>query len=322
MSETEVGKSPEKKKDGLYVFIIILLVAALGALGLFVANRNKKLNQCEEERASLESDMVGMEGMMGQYVSSEKGDIKDDLRNMLSMYDEQMEKNNANKDSIQAQKNKIRDLMEEMEHNKKVSARQIYKYRKETETLRKIMQSYVRQIDSLNTMNTTLRNDLKTTGEQLSNVTSERDNLKEKNTNLEEKVSAGARLHAFNIYTSGMKYKVDGSLKESDRAGKIDKVRSCFTIGENAIAKSGSKYVYIQVITPDGKVLYQRSSNVINVDGVSVMYSDKKEIDYENQSIDVCVYYDANGAEMGKGNYVVKIYADGAVIGKDSFVLK
>ena len=322
MSETQNSKPESKKKDGIYVFIIILLIAALGALGLLIANKNKNLNQCSIEKASLESDMAGMEDMMGQYVGSEKGNIKEDLRSMLEMYDDQLLKNNANKDSIQFQKDKITSLIQELDNNKKSSARQIYKYKKESETLRKIMKGYIQTIDSLNTLNVGLRTDLETTNKTLTNVSTERDELKEKTTKLESKVAAGARLNAFNIYTSGMKYKLDGSLKENETAGKVAKVRSCFTIGENAIAQSGTKNIYLQVITPDGKVLYQRSSNVINIDGANILYSDKKEIDYQNQSIDVCVYYDTNGADLVKGNYVVKLYADGAVIGKDSFTLK
>ena len=322
MSETKDLKPESKKKDGVYVFIIILLIAALAALGLLIANKNKNLNQCSIEKASLESDMAGMEDMMGQYVGSEKGNIKEDLRGMLEMYDDQLLKNNANKDSIQFQKDKITTLLQELDNNKKSSARQIYKYKKETETLRKIMKGYIQQIDSLNTLNIGLRTDLETTNKTLTNVSTERDALKEKTSTLESKVAAGARLNAFNIYTAGMKYKLDGSLKENESAGKVAKVRSCFTIGENAIAQSGPKNIYLQVITPDGKVLYQRSSNIINIDGANILYSDKKEIDYQNQSIDVCVYYDTNGADLVKGNYVVKLYADGAVIGKDSFTLK
>jgi hypothetical protein len=322
MSETQDLKPESKKKDGMYVFIIILLIAALGALGLLIANKNKNLNQCSIEKASLESDMAGMEDMMGQYVGSEKGNIKEDLRSMLEMYDNQLLKNNANKDSIQLQKDKITSLLQELDNNKKSSARQIYKYKKETETLRKIMKGYIQTIDSLNTLNVGLRTDLETTNTALTNVSTERDALKEKTSTLESKVAAGARLNAFNIYTAGMKYKLDGSLKENEKSGKVAKIRSCFTIGENAIAQSGSKNIYLQVITPDGKVLYQRSSNVINIDGANILYSDKKEIDYQNQSIDVCVYYDTNGADLVKGNYIVKLYADGAVIGKDSFTLK
>jgi hypothetical protein len=44
-------------------------------------------------------------------------------------------------------------LLEKLEANKKLSAAQLYKFKKENETLRGIMRSYVMQIDSLNTLN-------------------------------------------------------------------------------------------------------------------------------------------------------------------------
>lgn len=322
MSETNQTPKQAKKKDGLYVFIILLLILGLGGLGLFVASKNKQLNACAEAKAMLESDMAGMNEMMGQYVDDERGNIKDNLQSMLQLYDQQLSKNNANQDSIQAQKDKIKHLLEEMEHNKKASAYQIYKYRKETETLRRIMKGYIKTIDSLNTMNQGLRSDLDSTGRALTSVTSERNALQDRTSQLQEKVAAGARLNAFNILSVGMKYRLNNTLRETDRANKIEKIRSCFTIGENAIATAGSKNIYLQVITPKGKVLYHRSSNIINVNGANILYSDKKQIDYQNQSIDVCVYYDTNGATLSEGNYIVKVYADGALIGKDSFTLK
>lgn len=316
------AENQPKKRDGVYIFIILLLIAGLAALGFLVVNKNKAIENCGLEKSELEADMAGMEAMMADYVDTEKGDIKSELKNMLSMYEEALSKNDSKADSIRIQQDKIKELLEDLETNKKRSAREIYKLKKETETLRSIMKDYVRQIDSLFTVNTGLRNELTDKSSQLSNVTTERDALQQKASTLETKVAAGARLSAYSVSSAGMKYKLDGTLKENNRSGKIDKIRSCFTIGENSLAKAGSKYVYMQVITPDGRVLHTRSSNVIQVDGVNVMYSDRKEIDYQNQSIDVCIFYDCGNEELAKGNYVVRLYADGVLIGKDSFTLK
>ena len=316
-----LNESP-KKRDGVYIFIILLLLAGMGGLGFLISNKNKALEVCSLDKSELEADMAGMENMLSEFVDVQEGDMKKELRNMLAMYEDALAKNDSHEDSIRAQQQRIQELIEDLDSSKKRSAREIYKLKKETETLRSIMKDYVRQIDSLFTINTTLKGELSEKTTQLSSVKGERDALQEKATNLETKVAVGARLNAYNIYSTGMKYKLDGTLKENTRSGKIDKVRACFTLAENTLAKSGSKYIYMQVITPDGKVLHQRSSNVINIDGVNVLYSDRKEIDYQNQSIDVCIFYDANNEELSKGNYVVKLYADGTMIGKDSFTLK
>jgi hypothetical protein len=320
MSET----NPEsKKRDGLYILLILLSFGLSAVLGFILVNKNKQIESCVNEKTLLESDLAGMEDMLSSYVDVEKGDMKQELRSMLRMYDEALLKNDSNKDSIEIQKARINELLTELDSQKKKSAREIYTLKKETETLRSIMKDYVRQIDSLFTVNTGLKTELTESKSQLTNVTSERNQLAEKASTLESKVQTGARLSAYSIVTVGLKYKsIGGGLKEHTRAGKIDKIRSCFTVSENTLAKAGSKYIYLQVISPDGKVISSSSTNVVSINGINTIFTERKEIDYQNQSIDVCIYYDVTQEELAKGNYIVKLFADGSEIGKDSFTLR
>jgi hypothetical protein len=78
----------------------------------------------------------------------------------------------------------------------------------------------------------------------------------------------------------------------------------------------------MQVITPEGKTLQSRSSNIVNVDGTSIPFSEKRDIDYENNNIDVGIYYDMRGEKATKGTYKVRLYCEGNLIGTDSFTLK
>jgi hypothetical protein len=319
----EENKNEPKKRDGLYILLILMLLGLSGALGFIIVNKNKKIEACINEKIILENDLLGLEDMLASYVDAEKGDLKSELRQMLRMYDEALLKNDRNRDSIEIQKARINELLAELDNQKKKSAREIYLLKKETETLRNIMKDYVRQIDSLFTVNTGLKTELSESRTQLSSVTSERNQLAEKASVLESKVQAGSRLSAYSIVTVGLKYRsIGGALKEHSRAGKIDKIRSCFTVSENSLAKAGPKYIYLQIISPEGRVLTSSSTNVVSINGVNTLYTERKEIDYQNQSVDVCIYYDVNQDELSKGNYVVKIFADGSEIGKDSFTLK
>ena len=116
--------------------------------------------------------------------------------------------------------------------------------------------------------------------------------------------------------------KLNNTTEESNKAKNIVQIKSAFTISENPITPAGNKTVYLQVITPEGKTLQSSSGNIVSVDGGSIPYSDKKEIDYNNQRIDMAIYYRLNGEELTKGNYKVKIYCQGQLIGSDSFTLK
>jgi hypothetical protein len=50
-------------------------------------------------------------------------------------------------------------------------------------------------------------------------------------------------------------------------------------------------------------------------------YSLKREVDYQNANLDLCMYADVK-EELKAGTYIVKVYADKALIGKSTFTLK
>jgi hypothetical protein len=93
------------------------------------------------------------------------------------------------------------------------------------------------------------------------------------------------------------------------------------TILENPMAKAGSKNVYMVVLKPDASVLTTSPSETFDAGGTNSQYSLVREIDYQNQTMDLCMYADVN-ADLAKGTYVVQIYCEKALIGKTTFTLK
>ena len=97
---------------------------------------------------------------------------------------------------------------------------------------------------------------------------------------------------------------------------------SAFTISANSLAKAGNRRIYLQITTPDGRILQGKENYVVNTDSGNIPYSDKKDVDYNNENLDVTIYYDLKEGEAVKGNYKIKIICDGQTIGSDSFTLK
>jgi hypothetical protein len=184
------------------------------------------------------------------------------------------------------------------------------------------MKSYVMQIDSLNTLNLKLTSDLDQTTSKLTSTAVERDQYKQDAEEKTEQVKKGSRLQAYNFSSEGLKMKLNNTTEPTNRARTVIQMRTTFTISENPITAPGKKSVYMQIINPDGKTLQSRSSNTITTDLGTIAYSDKKEIDYQNQRVDLSIFYDLKGEEALKGNYKVKIYCEGILIGTDSFTLK
>lgn len=314
-----------KSTNGLYLVIILLLLIGMGVMAMLWSRKNKELNACANENTLLKADMEGMNQMMSGYVDNMSKDIKTDFKNMLRTYDELIEKDKTKADSLNAQKERIFTLMEDLENAKKngrLNARKIAQMNREIETLRSIMKSYVVQIDSLHTLNVKLSSDLDQTNTKLSATSEERDKYRQEAEQSAAQVKKGSRLQALSIETVGLKMKLNNTTEVSNKAKNVVQIRSSFTISENPITTPGSKVIYLQVIGPDGRTLQDRSTNVLQTDAGPVSYSDKKEIDYRNQQIDMSIYYNFRNEEPAKGNYIVKIYCDGNQIGSDSFVLK
>lgn len=318
MSESE---NPQKKSNGAFVAIIIILLLALGAMAYLWSSKNSELNQCMTDNALLNADMDGMNEMMSGYVGGMTNDIKTDFKEMLKTYDLLLEKDKSKADSINKQKAQIAELLEKVERGN-MNARQLFAARKEIETMKKIMRGYIVQIDSLNTLNYKLTSDLETTNTKLTKTQGERDQYKTEAEKSAEQVKKGSKLQAYNFSSGGLKMKLNNTTDESNKARNVVQIKSAFTISENPITPAGTKTVYMQVITPEGKTLQSSSGNIISTDSGSVPYSDKKDIDYQNQRIDMAIYYRLNGEELTKGNYKVKIYCQGQLIGSDSFTLK
>lgn len=311
-----------KSKDAIYITIIILLLGAGGFLFVQLSQQKTKLAQCTEnfdvlmkekdEMAKMFSEN-GMADMMG-------ADLKQSLSNLMEDYQGLETSNAGMRDSIERQIHKIDSLQQLAERNKG-NAYMIYKLKKETETLRSIMQGYVRTIDSLNTLNQELRADLSSTKQTLNTVERERDDVKEKNKDLEGKVAKGSILQTSNLSAGAIHLRSSGKQVETTRAGRADMVKACCTILENAIAKPGSKSIYMVVTMPDATILTQDPSAKYKWEGGETQYSLVREIDYQNAPMDLCLYAEVK-QDLPKGVYQVELFCEKAKIGKTTFTLK
>ena len=78
-----------------------------------------------------------------------------------------------------------------------------------------------------------------------------------------------------NVYVRGF-----GSFVNKKRARKVEKVKVCFTIGANAIVKSGTKDVYLRVADKNGDVFPKGgdSTKVFIFEEKEIVYSAKRTI--------------------------------------------
>ncbi|MFM7596390.1 MAG: hypothetical protein ACKO4Y_09445 [Flavobacteriales bacterium] len=313
----------QPKSSNLLLYSVIgVLLIGLATLTFMWSSKRSELNQCQNDNLILKSDMEGMNKMLEGYVGGLSNDLKTDFKNMLDTYDRLIEMDRSKADSLNKQKAQISQLLNQLNTNKKLSARELFNLKKENEVLRSIMRGYVKQIDSLNTLNIKLTSVLDETNTKLTETTTERDTYKKDAEQKSEQLKKGAKLQAYGFNSEALRMKINNTTEPTTKAKNAIQMRSSFTIGENQITSSGRKAVFLQIIAPNGEILQSKSSNVIDTENGQQGFSDKKDIDYNNQAIDLTIYYDLKGTEVGKGNYKVRIYCEGQLIGTDSFTLK
>lgn len=311
----------QEKKSGFSTLIIIVLLAAVGVMTYLWSSTKSELSQSNAQLKTMEELLKGYTGEISE-------DLTSDFKNMLATYDELEKKadlSDVQADSIAVQRERIQSLMDELETAKKngnVNASLVAKLKRENETLRGIMKGYIIQIDSLNTLNLQLTSDLDNTRTELTTTTTERDNYKQNAEAANERVKEGSKLQAYGFSSVALRSKMNNTTTETDKAKNTVQIRSSFSIGANPIADKGSKAVYMQITKPDGTIFQSRTSNVISTSQGSVAYSDKKDVDYTGEAVNMAIFYDLRGEDAQKGSYSVKIYCDGNLIGKDNFTLK
>ena len=124
-------------------------------------------------------------------------------------------------------------------------------YRKEMETLRTVLRSYIVQIDSLNMQNQELLAENKQLRNTELRLSTEKKQLEEDKTQLEEIKDLATMLQASQI-DMVMLNKRD---KGSDRIRTAVKVRVDFVLRANNVALMGEKKIFLRIIRPDQVVL-------------------------------------------------------------------
>jgi DNA repair ATPase RecN len=307
----------------IYLGAIIFLIIGLGTMTYFWSSMRNTAKECAHVNMKYQDTLQGMNNMLKGYLGDMSKDLKSDFKKMLGTYDRLIEKDASKADSLNAQKIKIQaqiEKIERLQRSKNFSAAQVVKLKEENESLRGIMRSYVVQIDSLSTLNLELEINLTETTNNLNRTAEERDQYMQEVAEKSEQVKKGSKLRAYNFNSGALKSVLKA--KETTRARQAAQLQSTFTLSENPIASSGKKSIYMQIVGPSGETYQRMSSYTLKTVSGTVPFTEKKEIDYQNKSIDISIYYDIREQSMLKGNYKVNIYCDENLIGSDSFTLK
>jgi outer membrane murein-binding lipoprotein Lpp len=252
--------------------------------------------------------------IIGQ-LTVEKGDLTEEVTQLKTDYATLSSSNDTLNQQLMVERSKVDQLIEKIKKTESGNKLQLLRYEKEIGTLRTIMRSYIKQIDSLNTLNMNLRTETAAAKQEAKEANDKYNDIKVTTDEYAKQVEKGSVLRGRGVTMIG----ITSNGKETDRSGKISRLKTCLSLVENSIAKKGPRTVYIRIKGPDGILMTNNQQNVFIVAGEQMLYSASREVDYEGDEVEICIYFAEGG--FTKGTYTVDAYtAEGKLGSAQTFL--
>jgi hypothetical protein len=305
----ETADIDHKEQDSKKVIVIVVISILLAVNGLLLWQFFDKKTHLEEVNKTLDSTLA------------ERDAISAELQRVKTEYEKINQENAGLQSQLSAKDEEIKMKIAEIQRLiNSGDAVQLQKAREELGILKSLNQSYIVQIDSLRVQNEQLTKETLALNENLSAERGKVQSLTQENTLLANKVAIGSILRTVDVTAMGVKFKSNGRESETRRASGVSKIKTCFTVLENAVVNQGTKEVYIRILGPDGSVI-TTSTESFMYNGQATLYTTKESFDYDNSRTSVCIYSE-KGSQLSKGDYTVEIYCGGNVIGSTKLALK
>jgi hypothetical protein len=288
------------KKRIIYFFLIIIFTL-LASLYL----QKSKM----EQQMQLKVQFIEQKNML----RDELDDIIDEHDDLLDEYGELNEQLHEKDSLIQEQIAEIRNLIRTKSDLKEA--------RRKIETLKSISKKYIANIDSLLAVNEVL------TFEKDSVISVNKDinwrnyKLNKQNEQLAETVNKGSVLTLDNIEVEAIKRKNTGREVSTRQAKKTQKIRVCFSVLANPIAKDEIKTVYMQLIDNNGIVITGNKNVSISILDNTVICTDSSEFDYKNIEMLHCFEWERVHM-LAAGYYLINLIIDEKVALQTTLKLK
>lgn len=294
MDDYEAEVTRYKRSSAGFLTLAAVLLILLIPLTIFAVKNYGKVKTIEQDYALLESAR--------RLFEEQNTLLQRDAETLVKELEEYKGKN----DTMMQRYQEAVVMLEQLQKEKTYNYNQLAKYRKEVDMLKGVMKGYLRQIDSLNDINTDL---------QAKNVEyeKERKTFQERAEKAEEKadeLNTKVRIGSV-IRTGGVRMvALNDNGKQVKRIKVASRLRVDFELTANELAEPGEKTIYVCITDPEGYALSPAGTMIpFTFEGESRAASAVRKVSYENQSVPVSVFYD--GESFQKGTYTIDIYVDG-----------
>lgn len=288
----------ESKKSNNKIYLLLLVVLALFTTNAILYIRNKKV---DERVIQLSDDKTRMQ--------TEIDKIEADLDKANSNYTaltDSMKKEQA------TAREKISQLREALRKGE-LTQKQLLLAQEDVKQLRYFVTKYVADIEVLRQQNDSLKSSVAAANEQVRS-------LEGQNKDLNKKVSAATALKAFGVSVTAVRIKSSGKESTVSKADPAQKLNISFNLVDNDFAQKALHTIFMRVLDPSGNVVAASGTSTL-ASGETIDFSYKTAIEFANDGRTYTLGWN-NPEAFVKGEYTIKMYADGYVLGTGKIVLK
>ena len=288
----------ESKKSNTKIYLLLLVVLALFTTNAILYIRNKK---ADERVVQLSDDKTRMQ--------TEIDKIEADLDKANSNYaalSDSMKKEQA------TAREKISQLREALRKGE-LTQQQLILAQEDVKQLRNFVTKYVADIEVLRQQNDSLKTSVAVANEQVKV-------LEGQNKDLNKKVSAATALKAFGVSVTAVRIKSSGKESSVSKADPAQKLNISFNLVDNDFAQKALHTIFTRVLDPSGNVVGASGTSTL-ASGETIDFSYKTAIEFANDGRTYTLGWN-NPEAFVKGEYTIKMYADGYVLGTGKITLK
>ena len=292
----------------------IWLYAILGLLAIalvFLLVRNSSL-KTDKEALEAEKEMQRL-------------DFQAEVDSLMKVHNELKESYGelslelAEKDSIiQADAVEIKKLLDsQWDYNR---------IKKKVAALQDISQRYVRQMDSLYTVNRELVAENERIREEFQAERRQNTTLTRQKEELTNKVNQAATMRISNYKAKAVRFKGSGKESDTDRASRTERIRIDFNVAANELIEPGTKLFYVRIADPKRAIISKGTGDEYSFksNGETLQFTEKVRVNYDGTETAVRAYYVKPDAyELMPGTYFIDVYEQGGkLIGQTTVDLK
>ena len=193
-----------------------------------------------------------------QLAAMDKKEMENEYTQFALQYDELKRsiRNDSLMQRLAEEEARTKSLLEELKQTKSNDAREISRLKKELATVRAVLRTYIIQVDSLNRLTESLKNENQQVRQQYSQATAQISSLTNEKENLSNQVAIAAQLDATGVSLQAQNKKGKPAKKTKD----VTRFVVNFSITKNITAQTGERKLYARITKPNNEVVAQSGS--------------------------------------------------------------